>query len=254
MSNKFFIHVDPSTDAVNSAPGSSYSVDFSNCIINLDQGMIIKKVTPRVFSCSNSWFPIAANNVLNFIDIGSTVRAAPVAIADYSAQETALAAAVQAAMVATGATGTPVCTYSSATNTFTIGSSAAFQVKFSQNPVLASMLGFKPVDLSGASSYTSTITPNITGPSYLMLISNSLGHSKTIFRRHINAVLLRIPVNVSHGSTISFPVDYCADIYHGENGKNIAAMDFKLVYPNGTPVNLNGIPWSLSMEIKTVCR
>lgn len=247
-SDQYYLHIDPSTDAVNSTPGSSYSVDFSNCKVSLPEPIMPRKLTPTVFTCYNSWYPIASNNVLNFTDTTSNARAASVAVASYSAAGTAFATAVQAAMVATGASGSPTCTYSSTTGLFTLGSTANFSIQFSQNTVLASMLGFKPMDLSGTNSYTSTIIPNLTGPNYIMLISQSLGDGKSIFRKRHDGVILRIPVNVSWGSVISYAVDYDATLEFS-NGFRTQILDFQLVFPDGTSVNTNGQPWSLTMKI-----
>lgn len=242
------MHIDPSTDAVGTTPGASYSGDFSKCNINLAEPITPRKLTPSIFTCYNSWYPINSNNVLTFVDSGANTRSASVAVDNYAAAGTSLASAVQSAMVATGTTDTPTCTYSSTTGKFTIGNSANFTVKFSLNTVLASMLGFKPMDLSGSNSYTSTIIPNLTGPNYIMLVSQALGDSKSIFRKRHDGVILRIPVNVSWGSVISYAVDYDATLEY-PNGFRVQNLDFQLVFPDGTSVNTNGQPWSLTMKI-----
>lgn len=240
---RFYLHVDPSTDADGSVPGNSYNVDFSNCTISLKNPLRIRKLSPIVFTCVNSWYPIAQNNVLTFVDSTSTTRTASVAIADYSNNGAGLAAAVQTAMNAAGSTTTFTSTY--AGGNFTIQGNNSFTLKFSLNAPLAAILGFKPVDYGAGTSFTSVITSNITGPNYLMLQSRALGMN-TIFRNRENPVILRIPVNVGYGSTITFTVDYDAEI-HYPDGFLVNQIDFQLVYSDGTSVNLNGIPWSLSM-------
>lgn len=243
----YHLHIDPSTDAVGVSPASDYNVNPSNCIIQLSDPIRPREITPVQFTASYSWYPIEANNVLTLVDTIGATKSCAVAVADYSNAASGLATAVNDAITASGAAGTITCTYSSTTNAYTIAASGNITLRFDLNIHLASMLGFNPSTLSGAASYASTAIPNLTGPNYLMLLSDELAASKTVFGGRKRPVILKIPVDVSWGSVINYNVDYDAEI--SKRGDEINKLDFKLVYPDNTLVNLNGQTWSLSLKI-----
>lgn len=237
---------------LDSSDGTAISSEQGNVTISLPDALKIKKVLFTDCTVPISWYNItSANNIISFKDTSAVSKTATLTAKNYTASQ--LATAIAAAMNAAGGTGTYASSYDTQTGKFTINETSGptnFQLLFSSGSTAQplSVIGFAATDLSGAATYTGGKVANVSGPNYIMVVSRALnrGVNESIFLKKSSATILKIPVNLASGSTISYvnslenyTIEYPSRI-------TIKDIDLQLQFPDGTQVGMNGVPWSLS--------
>ena len=151
--------------------------------------------------------------------------------------------------------GTFSMSYSLITGKFTIESDTIFDIYFknSTNATypyqrLGLILGFLN-DLTGASSYTSDIVANLTGPNNLYIRSNAWSYDQVTnyFNNGMNGIIAVIPVNTGPLNVINY-MDQMI-FKQPFKASQMNQFDIQLVDEFCVPVDLNGLDWTFTICI-----
>lgn len=225
----------------------------SNLLVKLPLPLKAKKIVFTHFSLNNSFYNVSsANSSLQFVDTTSNVRNASVTVGFYSTGAL-LATAVQTAINAAGGTGTYTCTYNGTNGKFTIAETSGptnFGLRFATGTnQIYEVLGFAATNLTGASSYTSPNVADFNGPNYIYLSSGALAGGcwkAPVFRKRQSNVILKIPITAGFASSNNYTNSLSEMCIEYSNEVSVPNLDFQILYPNGTELDLNGGSWSLS--------
>lgn len=245
------IHIE-ATDAT--IPPGSTIADYGNFTVELPFPIKCKEITPIQVTIPNSWYNVtSANYTIAWVDTTANNRSTTITARFYTASQ--LATAIQTAMNAIGATGTYTCSYDANTGKFTIAEVAGptnFQLSFATAGCINNLIGFNSVNKSGAATYTSDNVANVTGPSAIYISSANLsrGFVQSIFRKNQSSVVMKIPVDVQAQSTIVYANQLADYAIKFPSQTTINKLDFKLLFPDGTQVDMNGVPWNITFVVK----
>lgn len=241
----FHLHIDPSIDAS--------SQDYANFTISFLTAIRFRQVIPLNVTIPFGWYPVNANNnIIKFKDTGGTTRTATLTNETYTSSQ--LATSIASAMNAAGGTGTYACSFNSQTNKFTINETSGpsnFQLLFGTGGTgqINLLIGYNSTDHTGAATYTSDNVANVSGPNYIYITSNSLAQQENLNMRNLRRgnTLLKIPIGVNPGSTVVWDNRLTEYGINYENEITLNQLDIALYNPDGTQVNMNGLPWSISL-------
>jgi hypothetical protein len=145
--------------------------------------------------------------------------------------------------------------------TFTYPNATAWSLFFGSRKTAYSPMGFVPLDTTYtntgiASTITSAIIAQITGPYYIYINSQQLGPLVN-FNLCDSSIgtnrpeICKIQVNANPGEVI-FYNDYCEKYFDYFTGLKFDSMDFYLTLGSDQyqkPLDLKGAPWSLTLGI-----
>lgn len=163
MSSKRYLFIDSSDNRL---------TGHNDIEINLTQGIKASKVELLHFSVPNTFYNInSSNNTFDF-DVASTVTVTP---GSYTLAQ--LLTEIETQMQAVTATYT--ATVSSITGRVTIQDTApaAFNLDFSVNNSMGTILGFDHSALSGSASYTGSYPPDISDNEIFIELTGNVGTS-----------------------------------------------------------------------------
>lgn len=141
--------------------------------------------------------------------------------------------------------------YSEINNKLTISSATPFTMK---NDVISQpflrMLGFRFDEYNGSSSYTSDSVVNLSGYNSIYLFSNITSFAIDSFARRGSNVLAKIPVTGVSNSIIFYtnPMNLKQIV----NSGNLNEVKIKLVDPFYSPLHLNYVDFSITIQIEKV--
>lgn len=141
--------------------------------------------------------------------------------------------------------------YSEINNKMTITSSSSFTMK--NDPVsqpFLKMLGFRFDEYQGLSSYTSDSVVNLSGYNAIYLFSNITSFAMDSFAKRGSNVLCKIPV-VGVSNSIIFYENHMS-LKQVVNSGNLNEIRVKIVDPFYTPLHLNYVDWSMTIQVEKV--
>ncbi len=149
--------------------------------------------------------------------------------------------------------------YDSVKNKITISNSTAFDMKFSPSPTtpfdngLGYYLGYRNLEYTNSSSYVAEALPDIYGDTYAYLVVNDYGvieHQD--FNQTSFSALAKIQLNVTKGSMIFDQLNTTTKEYFFVQPTNISQFDIRLLDAYGRELDLQGMNFSITLEIKEI--
>lgn len=127
--------------------------------------------------------------------------------------------------------------------------------------LLADLIGFPRTDFlldsTNAEARVSPNVVNVSGPNAVYLISGAIGGRISSSIRCNGSstpnppVVAKIPINCNFGQVVSYTDPNPAPSFDMSMG-NITHLDFALIHAdNLTPLQLNGVPWSVTLQVLT---
>lgn len=199
----------------------------------------------------NSFYNITSLcNTFNWTDSGSNALTSTIPIKSYS--ETELANEIESVMNSdTIALDTYTVEYVLQTGFITItenGSNFQLNISTTSNS-LYSKIGFE-TDQTGATTYTGTKVVNINELFYIYLESKRIKdilldppRDATCLSNALHRVKINADFKDKLDNTIQFPV------FVNCNGDRLTSIDIKMVDRDGNTVDLNGINWSITIQV-----
>lgn len=209
-----------------------------------------------------------SNNTIHF-DVGGTEYTAELAVGTYTSLSTLLTD-LKAAMDSSGSGLTYTLTSSTLTNKITISATGAFDLLFNggtekygaetrniyKENSIGYNLGFKRIDLTGASTYTAQNIYNIEGENYVLLNIRDLENlsstdiSKSSIRNSFTKINLNTDLNTTKYHTITN--DYETKLIFKTPRNKLADMEISFYNYNGSLYDFNGLEHSLYFKIRTL--
>jgi len=195
-----------------SIPYSFYPITSSNNTLVLNNGANSVSIPPGYYSTST--FVTTLQNLLQTVDPSFTV------------------------------------TLSSTTAKITISATTAFVINSSGS--LTKGLGFV-ADTAAGLTATATNVLNISGPQYLSVVSKALGEIRSrqsILTPSLVNSIATVPVNTNFGGFIYSEPKIPFQCHLSTTFEITTDVDFALVDDQGAAIDMNGVDWSIALEIK----
>lgn len=209
-----------------------------------------------------------SNNTIHF-QVGATEYSASLAVGTYTSLSTLLTD-LKTAMDGSGSGLTYTLTSSTLTNKITISATGSFDLLFNggtetygletrniyKENSIGYNLGFKRLDLTGASSYDAQNIYNISGENYVLLnikdLENlsSTDNSKSSIRNSFTKINLNTDLNTTKYHTITN--DYETKLIFKTPRNKLADLEISFYNYNGSLYDFNGLEHSLYFKIKTL--
>lgn len=141
--------------------------------------------------------------------------------------------------------------YSEVNNKLTV--SAATQFTMKNDPMtqpFLRMLGFRFDEYQGSTTYTSDSVVNLSGYNAIYLFSNITSFAVDSFAKRGSNVLCKIPVTGVSNSIIFFQNPM--NLKQVVNSGNLNELKVQLLDPFYSPLNLNYVDWSITVQIEKV--
>ena len=227
------------------APDYSNSADSTDFDIRMPQnyrchGLELERVViPLQYQTIHS---DKANQTLNYNDGG----AASISIANGSYNGSTLAAAIQAALIASGSAlaATFTCTFDAAQNRFTIANSGGnFSILAGG---LNAVIGFQNATYAAAASHTSDRPISLLPNTIFIRIENADVSSQITSEKYFT---FEIPVSVDAGNVqIYEPFRKQVVDFHAPRTLN-RTQRIRLFEANGAPVRIANYDWSMTLKM-----
>jgi hypothetical protein len=221
-----------------SGTSENFTLQLSTNIAKIQQVEVISAEVPYTFYVINS-----TNCAISWSS-GATVYTANVPVGNYTI--TTFLPALQTAMNAVMAGFT--VTYSTVTFKITFANATAFSILGTST--ISDIIGLSGTTASAA-SVTLPRVFNIGGPKYLLIRSTKLTQPK-ITRPFLNStqnnILYKIDINGSPGDILVEKNLYTNMLKYGVR-QTIRTIDFQLTDDNGNLIDLNGLDWSLTLNL-----
>lgn len=200
-----------------------------------------------------SWGNITtSNNAFDLIDNGT--HAITIAPGNYNA--VAIATAIENALNASGGANTYTVTYSHLR--FTIAGNGSFQLDFSVANSIAARVGFDPELTAQGTSFTSPNLARLVSDTEIFICSDLVSgvdngvtwlEPGALSAREILAV---VPLTTCFGGLIHYSAPADAPYFSVRQSAFASGgpVRFYLEFPSGDPVDLQGIPWTATLEFR----
>lgn len=237
-------------DSANRTSGiaENFSITLASTVKRVSYVEIVSAEIPFTLYTVNS-----NNNTLRFgrntaTDVTVTIPSGNYMVASF---QDALKTAMDAGFISIGQSAGFSSTYSKEKFVLTITHATTPFILDSTSPI-ASFMGITTTNVANQTVTLGGIL-NLSGPNYLLIKSTALARQK-ITRPFVNTaqddILYKVPLTVSPGSIMIEKNLYSNKLKYG-NRQNIKVIDFTLVDPSGTVVNLNGQNWSMTVNLQT---
>lgn len=185
------------------------------------------------------------NNTLIFKDTGSVTRTVIITTGNYDG--TSFATAIQNGMNAFMAGFT--VSFDAHTYKISFANAAAFQIIFAGS-TLSPQIGLT-ADSAVTTIFKSQNAAQLSGPNYLMIRSSALANPKIIrsfFNSVQDSVFYKVSASSGPGTILVEKNLYSNPLKYGVR-QTIQNLDFQLVDPTGAIFPLNGLNWSLTVDL-----
>lgn len=122
---------------------------------------------------------------------------------------------------------------------------------FYQGSTLASVIGLT-ADSTLGTSFTMQQVINLSGPNYLLIWSDVLVKQKRT-PSYLNGaqanILYKVPISVNPGDII-IEKNLYTNMLEYTTPQKLTTIDLRLTDPKGTPVDLNGQNWSITLNVE----
>lgn len=237
---------------INSENRSSGSA--TNFKTRLNRGINnIESIKIRSVEIPNSFYPVNSNNnTIQFQDNVPNTYSVTLTPGSYTSSELLTELETQMSSALAGFTGG---SFDDNTLKFTLSNGTNdFKILDSTTTTAQKLIGLSG-DTALGSSWTSDNAVNITGPSFLFIMSNKLstGRRLSYSDNTERPIFLKVPINCNFSEVImaneSFHHEETHLIY--DNQFNMSEIDFQLVDDEYNELDLNGLNWSIEFLIRT---
>lgn len=248
---------------VNSTTSNTYPESKSSHFIFRPQRIYKNIVSLRLSSLEFPNVSYTFSNIRENITIGIKISPATtytnvtITSGNYSSAS-ALATEVQSKLQAAFPAQTFTVSYVSTTNKITISNGNAFDMQFTPSTIttpfdngLGHYLGYRDLEYTGTSSYTAESFPDIYGDTYVYVAINDynvIEHQD--FNQRSFGAFAKIQLNVAKGTMIFDQLNTTTKEYFFQQPSNINTLDIRLIDAYGREVDLQGMNFSVTIELK----